>query len=530
MSSSFESLIRSTRPAGSRGKIDRYLPKIAEGLYEVIQRTKRDMPKLGPEIDTITVEFLSALGVLFGEDLHCRLGIWRALEAWNVEQFRTPLPFLVPVGGADLRLRGFDPRRVQHFLWRTITEVSTEDGNYLFINPCHEELALLAREVANFLELRFSKKLPQDSPIRRILGKRYPEAPDLKEKLVCLAKGSYLLCTQAPTEDPDEADSLDEYFIRVQELDDYICQECSSWAGMGALDLLSGILGLEGQEKEELSSWSRRLFSVYKVTDIQWKGEIVESMDVLNFLNGKTYEVIVGTELRVTVGNVLMGALVQWRGEWYWSGAQKSLGNPSAEREEGLKADLEENNSGWVYRSCPEKEDRARELIHLQHEHFLKHYGDDLKIFPNVEAMQQNEAERFNTYNEQFAKANDKPSMPKKVTKVFPKEVMEWEGKVAAFSDPVLGMSYIRDYTLLEAALSGQEGNSGDQQDRVLSLMTDPTATPSLVRRLVEKYSSDGLSKLMLCSGHPGELVVEYFLRCFKGEKFRKMDPNIRLV
>jgi hypothetical protein len=531
MSEIIETAIRISRPAGPRGKIDRYLPKIASDLKGVIHRVKRDMPKLGESIDSGCEDVLAAYSVLFGEDIHCRLGMWRALEKWNEDLFGTPLPFLVPVGGSEEKLRGFDPRRVQHFLWRAITVHHDEPDGFFFMNPCHEELAILAKEVSQFLKLRFSKKMPQDSPIRRILGKCYPEAPDLKEKLVCLARGSYLLCTRAPHDDPRDAHSINEYYSRVNELDDYICQSCSSWAGMGALDLLPGILGLEGQDKEDLASWSRRILSAYKVTGIQRFGDKVDNMEVLNLLNGKTYTVIVGTAMNVEVGYLLYGSLVPWRGNWFWSGAQRSLGMPKPGREEEIKEDLEKNHPNWVYRSCPDKEEKAWEIIRRHHNHFINYYGDDLKVFPDVETMARSEKERTEAYNQQRAWAKGTPGEEPKIGKdFFPDSMMEWSGKAAAFSDPAIGISYIPEFCLIESAMCDPLRDDDEAMDRLWHLMEDHTAPPSLVRRLVREYGADGLARLFKCKGHPGELVVEYFLRCFKGERYRKQTPHVSVL
>jgi hypothetical protein len=285
MASSVENIIKNSRPEGFKGRIDRYLPKIGLGLKELILKVRDDLTYLGDEIDSNCVDHLAAMCILFGEDLHCRLGLWRAVEKWNVDVFNTPLPFLVPEGERDVELKKFDERRVQFFLWQVLTDYLDNEESTLNINPNHIELNLLAHTVAEFLANRFSPKLPQNSGIGRLLNLAHPEAPDLKRKLVWLGTQSYLFSSYAP---PKDFQSVDEYKHWIELVDDYICQECSRWSGMGPLEVLAGALQLDAQDKEDLMAWAYRLYAPYEVLSLTRKGGFVESIEALNLLNQQT--------------------------------------------------------------------------------------------------------------------------------------------------------------------------------------------------------------------------------------------------
>lgn len=528
MTSSVEIIIQNSRPEGFRGRIERYLPKIGLALYKFILKLRDDLPYLSNQIDATCAKYVSAMCILFAEDLHCRLGLWNAVEKWNAKIFHTPLPFIIPEGDQKEDLKGYDVRRVKFFLWQVLSEYFDNEDTSLVMNPHDKDLCRLAQNVSEFLTTRFSPKLPQNSGIRRFLELEHPEAPDLKRKLVWLGTQSYLFSRNAP---PQDFNNVEEFNYWIQSVDDYICQDCSRWSGMGALEVLADVLHLEGKDREDLMDWSNRLQATYEVLSRKAKGEIVKSIEALNLLNDEVYRVEIGKDFPVTEGEVVLGALIPWRGVWFWSGTQRPIGSMTPKEKEELKNMLQKENLEWVYRSCPDKLEKAKESALRHHKQFVHFYGDDLKTFPNVEEMMSSEKERLEAYNQQIAWANSKPGKePKLKNFQFNENMMKWKGQVAAFSDPEHGISYIPDFKILKEALTQSSAYSEEMWQRFSRFMEDPTVPPSCVRRLTKEYGQKGLLAHYRCSDQPTELVQEFFLRSMKGRQFRKVFPNVAIA
>ena len=74
-------------------------------------------------------------------------------------------------------------------------------------------------------------------------------------------------------------------------MDDFICQQCTEWSGLGALDILADVLDLPPERRIDLLSWSQRHNAVFEVL----AGD-KERIEVRNLISGGTYQVRMNLE------------------------------------------------------------------------------------------------------------------------------------------------------------------------------------------------------------------------------------------
>src|SRR5712691_4213117 len=115
MSSTAKKAFLSARLPGFTGRGDKYLGGIAQELRRVLWRTQNDFAQAACRLPDIAWSEVAVLLVEWAEDIHNDLGLWRTVEDHQRRCYGTPLPF---IGGPfDAGPEGFDPRRIQHFLW-----------------------------------------------------------------------------------------------------------------------------------------------------------------------------------------------------------------------------------------------------------------------------------------------------------------------------------------------------------------------------------------------------------------------------
>jgi hypothetical protein len=203
----------------------------------------------------------------------------------------------------------------------------------------------------------------------------------------------------------------------------------------------------------------------------------------------------------------------------------------TVENPKELQSIISQKNVEWVYRSCQDKLEMAHERALRHHNQFINFYGDDLKTFPNVKQLMSSEKKRLEAYNQQVAWANSEPGKePKMKNFKFHNNMKKWKGSVAAFSDPVRGISYIPGFQYLHDGLTHSEDYTQEMWERFNQFMDDPTVPPSCVRRLTREFGLDSLLPHYQCRHQSKEMVQEFFLRCHKGKQFRKVFPNIAIV
>ena len=369
-------IVTQHRPARHVGRGDKYLPAMAQELRRYIAKVQRGFPHDTFCLTSSLLGELAAVLVEFGEDIHNGVGIWEALETYNEEFFGVRLPCML-AGVEPERQVGLSAARVQHLLWVLWPHFKPE----LIARPDHRDLAALAEEIAGRLATLFDG-VPRDSGVRNFLGGSNRYGWVIKRKLLWLGRHSYLF--RLFFEDYMSEQANEE---GISETDDFVCQECTPWSGLGVVDILARVLDLDEKDRGTLRDWYKRHAAPFLVLSLNERDGEVRTMQVKNLVSEQAYAVRLNLSgCPFETGNVVFGSLVPWRGEWYWSGQQRNCGKIGDDAIRRLVADMVEKSSAIVYRYRPDLAERAAKSAQAQHEEFLCHCGDDLKHFPDGHA------------------------------------------------------------------------------------------------------------------------------------------------
>jgi hypothetical protein len=134
----------------------------------------------------------------------------------------------------------------------------------------------------------------------------------------------------------------------IPTLDDFVCQETTSWSGLGVIDILAATLDMTEDQRRDLRRWSARHTAYFRVVSL-----CEPFMDVINLLNEQPYTIHMGKIGTPFQGqDVVFGSLVPWEGVWYWSGVQHRYTTVTDEEIQRLTQDLYQKAPQIVYRYC----------------------------------------------------------------------------------------------------------------------------------------------------------------------------------
>ena len=527
MNEGFEVDFAADRPRGFTGRGDKYLGDIIQELRRVLRKAQKEFVFDSCRLPDGTWIEVAALLVEWAEDIHNNIGLWRTVETHQQKCFGTPLPLIVGAS-PPVELRGFDPRRIQFLLAGVWPWLNPER----VISPGHTDLKRLAETASRLLTERFAR-LPQDSGVKRFLAGANEHGWDVKRKLVWMGSHSYLFrwpfiqYLKAREGDPD---------IQVQ--DDFICQRCTEWSGLGVIDVLAGTLDLPAEDRATLLTWHERHFSYFRALTRNEDETEVKFITVRNVVNGRPYTIRMNMpDCPFVPGMVVWGALTPWRGEWYWSGGQAPVGKVSEADEAGLRKEMLERFSATAYCYCPEEAAQALAMTRKIHAEFVAHYGSDCVMFPDgltLAAAEQKhmEAQWRAMDQEKVARLMRERGLEQAGPKRnFPPEFLQHEQGIGVFSNPDEGVEYVIRFNAILSGLRRRgTGLTDEERDVLYALVADPAISPAFVRRLVAEHGAESLAETFLARDPDTGLVIEYLLRKYKGQFYRRRYPSLSLV
>ncbi len=531
MSRLAKKIVWENRPEGHRGRMDKYLPDIASELQRLVIKTQACYKYETCVLDADDASILAAIFTGFAEDIHADLGLWRSIEAANLELFGTPLPFVVKKGDMHTGLAAFDSRRIL-FLTTTIFPSFLVDTA---LSPRHADLVILAEAVSEYLTVRF-EKMPTESGVKLLLATDNSFAWDIKRKLVWLGTKSYLFRLFFDEYFDEHADEEDGNEISV--IDDFVCQGCTRWSGLGAINVLARALPLSEEDRETLQTWYERHAACYRITSVNRSARQIETLTARNVINGKPYEIRMNMpQTPFTSGLLVQGSLTPWRGEWYWSGIQQPYHDADASLEDEIRSNFIQKSPKIAYRYCKPEVRKAREFAQKNHDGFVAHYGSDLMVFPSGYAAAAAEQKRMAALWAAADPAAAKKAIIKygiiepKPAMSFSPEFLDHEHGVGVYSTPHEGVEYV---LWMHDFISGLKKNGNaltdDEAFSIRGIMESDMVTAAFVRRLASEYGSESIAAAYFVPDEPPELALEVILRCYKGENFRRIYPNISLV
>ncbi len=505
------------RPPQHTGRGDSHLPRLIRELRRFLTETQKqlryDTLRLSPQ----ELADLAHVLVEFGEDIHNDIGLWSTLERYNREFFGTPLPLTLPADQPPEL-----PDRLQHLLWVLYTQLEPD----LILSPHHQDLRTLAIVSANFLTRSFVE-IPRHSGVKHFLAQPNKYGWDVKRKLVWLGQHSYLFRYQCHTYVEENGGQAD-----IGTIDGFICQETTSWSGLGVIDILAGLLPLSKGRQDTLRGWHERHLAYYQVKTV--KGSILKA---LNLINNRPYKVRIDKRTnQFKPGHVVFGSLLPWAGVWYWSGEQKLYESVPEEVKQTLSSDMLSRMPQIVYRYHNKALAQATKSVARLHQHFITYHSDDLAAYPDGISMAGDTQKMYRLYNQSAPQAHrtavkqkynlqsDTPQMP------YPSDLVDSEDGVAVFFNPPEGTEIFNHFDILVSALQKQGADlSEDETYAIQGLIESDNLSPNFVHRLLQDYDDASIAATYLIR-QPPDYYLEYLLRRFKGHFYRKRYPQITIV
>ena len=508
------------RPQGYEGQGDSQLRGIVQKLKKTLATKQRDFAHDTLRLPSDALGDLAGILADFAEDIHSETGIWAEYERYNTKCFGAALPLTSGESGS-----GLSADRFRHFLW--ILYPMLLDG--LVISPTHRDLQQVADAVSSFLTDAFAE-VPRDSGVKTFLSSSSTHGWEVKRKLVWLGTHSFMFREPFVRYMEEQDDTTERVIAHV---DDFVCQECTCWSGLGVIDILAGALDVSEDDRGDLRSWYERHAAFYKIVSVER-----QSLEALNLINDQPYRVRVKVPRNpFKRGQVVFGSLVPWRGEWYWSGEQQLLDAARIDVDD-LKRTMKRQNPGIVARYSKEYEEQVRRLMSDIHEKTLAyHGGKELVVYPDgltMAADWQKEAQWHwdQRPREEVEEAVRKHGLKRGRPEMnLPKDLLEETDGLGVFLNPEEGKEIMSGFTTLVAGLKKKgEGLTEDEQEVIRGFFDAKAISPRFVRRVLEEHGDDSARAAFLLRGDLPDYWLDWLLRSRKGHFYQKRYPTLAVV
>ncbi|HVP12394.1 MAG TPA: DUF3843 family protein [Phycisphaerae bacterium] len=497
--------------------------RLEKPLHRVIREAQDDFTCESLLLDGAEIEELAEILVDFAEDVHCEVGLWEAYERFNREFFQTPLP-MIAAEEVDRGSAGLSRARIQHLLWVLYPELVPG----LILAPGHADLLHLAEAVRAFLD-RELRSAPRESSTKTFLQAPNEYGWDVKRKLIWLGTESYLfrLFYRAYLEKEGDPKNT------ITHTDDFVCQQCTHWSGLGAIDILAYALDLTENDRRDLRSWYERHASFYEMRSVS-----NEVLDARNVISGDMYRVRINMDRHpFERGQVFFGSLVPWRGEWYWSGMQRSYGPAANINLDDLRKTMRRTSPGIVCRFWKEYEAQVRERAKKLHEELLAYSGRDLVVYTDGLAMaadwqKEIRAQWESRPAEEREKVMQRHGLGKGPPSVrIPPDLLENKSGIGVFLNPDEGKEIVQDFNSLLSGLRRKgEGLSDDEADVIRRFFQFSAVSPRFAQRLIQDHGTESIRAAFLVRDDAPGYWLDYLLRAHKGEYYRKRYPSVAVV
>ena len=512
------------RPKGFVGQGDSYLARVVRPLRQTLSKVQRgfvhDTLRLGGD----ALGELAAVLVDFAEDLHNGTGIWEAYERYNGEFFGTRLPLTSGEESGDLGT-GLHPDRVRHLLW--VLYPMLFDG--LVLSPNHRDLRHVADAASAFLSDAFAA-VPKDSGVKVFLDSPNEHGWDVKRKLIWLGTHSFMFrrpfARYMAEQAPDGTD--------IAYIDNFVCQECTRWSGLGAIDILAEVLDISDDDRRNVRNWYERHAAFYRLVSVS-----SATLAAVNLVSDEPYRIRINMKRHpFQRGQVIFGSLVPWRGEWYWSGEQRLIGDAATVDADDLKKQMKRHNPAIVCRYSKDYEALVRQRMAALYDEMLAfHDGKDLVAYPDGLSMAADWQRELRWQWESRPQQEVEAAARKHALKQgrpdikIPEDLLEETDGMGVFLNPDEGKEIMSHFTPLVAGLRKKgEGITADEEEAIRGFFDSPAISPRFVRRMLEEYGDEVVQAAFVLRGDLPGYWLDYLLRCHKGRFYRKRYPSLSVV
>jgi hypothetical protein len=236
-------------------------------------------------------------------------------------------------------------------------------------------------------------------------------------------------------------------------------------------------------------------------------------------------------------GDLVIGSLTPWCGQWYWSGEQRRYKKPTAPLMADVKQTMIRNSSQLIYRYCPEREQKARKLMAQLHVDAMKFYGTDLIVYPDGLSM----AADWQREMQQKWKKQSPEAIQEAMTRhglkhprpdlSLPPELLNSKTGLGVFLNPEEGKEIMEHYHDLEEGFHRKGVDLTDWQEEVIrGFIQSESISPAFVLRVVQEYGDASLKAAFCLQDTKAGYWLEYLQKRYKGHFFRKRYPAISVV
>jgi hypothetical protein len=319
----------------------------------------------------------------------------------------------------------------------------------------------------------------------------------------------------------------------IPTIDDFLCQETTSWSGLGVIDILASTLDITEEQRRDLRSWYERHTGYFRVLSVH-----EPLIDVQNILNEQPYTIRaehLGDKFHVN--QLVFGSLVPWDNEWYWSGMQYTYDDVSDEAIQQVKQDFSQRSPQIVYRYCDELAETARDITSKDYLEFVDYFGDDLVTFPDGYTMA---AAMKKLYEQRFEKA------PKEAVDAFlkkhnlskpepnmsyPPDLLESDNGIGLYFYPGEGIEIMNRFDDVVNGLKKKGTDLTEEEwESIKGVMRSEAICPQFMRKLIQEHGDESIASTFFIRDMSDKVYLEYLFRRYKGHFYRNRYPALSIV
>lgn len=485
--------------------------ELSRAMRKPVEKGMKRMERMWPELASAVMDFIL--------DVVDSPSFWGGYESWNLRHFGVALPITEGEPGV-----GLTRTRLHHFIWKLLNIVA-EDFS---LPPRHPDVSTVTDTIEEFWEKRKNRFTPF-SDSSALLAGPIRHGWQAKDRLVILGKTSYFFRAAFAAYIRPHFNSA----TVINAIDDFLCQSCSQWSGMGAIDLLAETLDVPEARRDDIRSWSERHAAPYRIDSLK-----PGYMLVTNMATSVEYRVDWDEGASpIPVGTIAFGSLAKWDGGWRWSGMQSLIGDDESDPDvvKEFVGGMRKTAGSVLCRYWPEYRAQVLATFGIMYKSELEFYGgSDLVYFKTGKEFAASTSRFLNEYRDQRLQTLDE--MPAEIPHFEPESVLSddflyADNGVALFLNPDEGDEMMLTYDDLTSGLRKKgEGLTASEYAALRGFIESPAISSAFVRRVLRDEPEESFKKAFGLDADAPAYWLDWLLRCWKGEFYRPRYPSVSVL
>jgi len=235
--------------------------------------------------------------------------------------------------------------------------------------------------------------------------------------------------------------------------------------------------------------------------------------------------------------DVVLGSLVSWNGEWYWSGLQYVIGKVSATVTHELRSEFLKSFPHVVYRYCSDLAQKARDNMKAQYDEFIRYHGDNLVVYPDGLSMAADQQAQYKLHYKSFPEetileVQRKHNLEKPIpTMSYPQALLDDETGIGLFFNENEGQEIMQAFNHIINGMKKRGINLTEIESEIIrGFIFSEAISPKFIEKMVEKYGDESIASAFLIREPKESHYLDYLLRRHKGHFYKNRYPNISFV